>query len=195
MLEPWIFFSAPCSSLFSFGAFYCIYFIRMKNIKELVENRIAEYLKLRLITRKLGKHLVAFVCFSILSLKWEVLITRETDFVSNFSNSKLKINLIRAVSHFTGNFSASHCSMSLVSFLFNVLGEEKKCMGFCSIRIYLERNKQTSKWGNYYLSISLRNKGTYSMHVTVIGFVWGDFFYYYYFLLLASLWWDWLLVS
>lgn len=35
--------------------------------------------------------------------------------------------------------------MSLASFLFNMLGEEKKCMDFGSIRIYLERNKQMSK--------------------------------------------------
>lgn len=67
--------------------------------------------------------------------------------------------------------------MYLASFLFNMLGEEKKCMDFCSIRIYLERNKQTNKkWGNCYLSAFLRNKVTYSVSMTVIGFVQGDFF-------------------
>lgn len=66
--------------------------------------------------------------------------------------------------------------MSLASFLFNMLGEEKKCMDFCSIRIHLERNKQTNKkWGNCCLSTFLRNKRTYSVSETVIGFVWGDF--------------------
>jgi len=46
----------------------------MRNITEVVEKRIAEYLKLRLIllglfSRKLGKRLVKLVYFSILFLK------------------------------------------------------------------------------------------------------------------------------
>lgn len=126
------FFSWQLVYYFCFGAFYCISFIRMRNTIELIENRIADYLKLRLpysprlVMQKTGQ-MLSYICLFLHSVS-EVRGSNSQEkqtLYQNFKNSKLQINLKNSFS-FYRKLSSQPLLKSLDRFLLNTLGEEKK---------------------------------------------------------------------
>lgn len=84
--------------------------------------------------------------------------TWKRDIVWKFSNNKLKWSSKQFLS-LQEIFQPLNCLWTV--HFFYCVKEGKKCMDFCSIRLYLEGNKEINKkQGNYYLSTCLRNKGT-----------------------------------